>query len=106
VTKGARVDLVLGKGLSDERAAIPSLVGLSLEEARIMASERFLSVGAAVRDQTITIADDELRAIIFKQKPEPGPGITLPMGSAIDVWISLDSTKVPLFNHAGDTLPR
>lgn len=104
VTKGARVDLVLGKGLSDEQAAIPNLVGMTLEEARIMASERFLSVGAAVHDQTILTPEDELRAIVFKQQPGPGQDITLPMGSAIDVWISLDSTKVPLFNHSADSL--
>jgi eukaryotic-like serine/threonine-protein kinase len=104
VTKGARVDLVLGKGLSDERAAIPSLVGLNLEEAKIVASEGFLSVGAAVHDQTIVTPDDELRAVIFKQKPQPGSDMTLPMGSAIDVWITLDSTKIPGFGHPGDTL--
>jgi beta-lactam-binding protein with PASTA domain len=104
VTKGARIDLVLGKGLSDEQAAIPNLVGLNLEEAKIMASERFLSVGAAVHDQTIITPDDELRAVIFKQKPEPGSNMTLPMGSAIDVWISLDSTKIYRFSHPGDTL--
>ncbi len=104
VTKGARIDLVLGKGLSDEQAAIPNLVGLNLEEAKIMASERFLSVGAAVHDQTILTPDDELRALIFKQKPEPGSNMTLPMGSAIDVWISLDSTKIYRFSHPGDTL--
>lgn len=105
VTKGAHVDLVLGKGLSDEQAAIPNLVGLNLEEAKIMASERFLSVGAAVHDQTIITPDDEIRAVIFKQKPESGSDITLPMGSAIDVWISLDSTKIFRFSHPGDTFP-
>jgi eukaryotic-like serine/threonine-protein kinase len=104
VTKGARVDLVLGKGLSDERAAIPNLVGLNLEEAKIVASEGFLSVGAAVHDQTIITPDDELKAVIFKQKPQPGSDMTLPMGSAIDVWITLDSTKIPGFSHPGDTL--
>jgi len=104
VLKGARVDLVLGKGLSDEQAAVPSLVGLNLEEAKILASDRFLSVGAAVHDQTILTSDDESRAIIFKQKPESGSGMTLPMGSAIDVWITLDSTKSPFYKSAGDSL--
>jgi beta-lactam-binding protein with PASTA domain len=104
VVKGAHVDLVLGKGLSDEQAAVPNLVGLLLEEAKILASDRFLSVGAAVRDQTIVTEEDELKAIIFKQKPEPGSNMTLPMGSTIDVWITLDSAKVTSFNARGDTL--
>jgi len=104
VNKGARVDLILGKGLSDEQAYVPSLVGMKLEEARILASDRFLSVGAAVHDQTILSPEDELNAIIFKQKPETGSGVTLPMGSAIDVWITLDSTKIPAFRNSGDSL--
>jgi beta-lactam-binding protein with PASTA domain len=97
VLKGAAIDLVLGKGLSDEQSSVPSLIGMSLEQARIAASDRFLSVGAAVPDQTITTPEDELKAVVFRQNPGTGGGITLPLGSAIDVWITLDSTKVPGF---------
>jgi eukaryotic-like serine/threonine-protein kinase len=104
VNKGARVDLVLGRGVSDEQAAIPNLIGLSLESARMVASDRFLSVGAAVYDQTIVTPEDESRAVIFRQKPESGSGITLPTGSYIDVWITLDSTKVPFFKPSGDSV--
>lgn len=104
VVKGARIDLVLGKGMSDEQTSVPNLVGLTLEKANILASERFLSVGAAVHDLTIVSDEDESKAIIFKQKPEPGPDMTLPLGSAIDVWITLDSAKVPSFINARDTL--
>jgi len=104
VVKGAKIDLVLGKGLSDEQAAVPNLVGLTLEEANLRASERFLSIGAAVHDQSIVTTEDEINAIIFKQKPESGAGMYLPMGSDIAVWITLDSTKVASFGHATDTL--
>ena len=103
VLKGAAIDLVLGKGLSDEQSSVPNLIGMSLEQARIAASDRFLSVGAAVPDQTIVNPDDELKALIFRQNPEHGRGITLPLGSAIDVWITLDSTKVPGFTT--DSIP-
>ena len=95
VVKGASIDLVLGKGLSDQQAAVPSVIGFTLEAAKIAASDRFLSIGAAVHDHTIVTPEDELNAVIFKQNPEPGPDMMLPMGSAIDVWITLDSTKVP-----------
>jgi beta-lactam-binding protein with PASTA domain len=95
VIKGSAIDLVLGKGLSDEQTGIPNLIGLSLEQAKMAASDRFLSVGAAVPDQTVATPEDELKATIFRQKPMPGSGNTLPQGSAIDVWITLDSTKIP-----------
>ncbi len=104
VVKGAKIDLVLGKGLSDEETDVPNLLGLSLESANIVASDRFLSVGAAVRDQSVVSNEDEQKAIIFKQKPEPGPGMKLPMGSSIDVWITLDSTKAPGFGRLRDSL--
>jgi len=102
VVKGIKIDLVLGKGLSDEQTGIPDLVGLTLEAANILASDRFLSVGAAVRDQSIVTDEDELKAVVFRQKPEAGG--SLPMGAAIDVWITLDSAKVPSFNQTSDSL--
>jgi beta-lactam-binding protein with PASTA domain len=103
VVKGVKIDLVLGKGLSDEQTDVPNLIGLSLEAANISASDRFLSIGAAVKDQSVVTDEDELRAVIYRQKPESNSGITLPMGSAIDVWITLDSAKVPGFTKT-DTL--
>jgi len=93
IAKGTAIDLVLGKGLSDEQSTVPNLVGLSLDQAKIAASDRFLSLGASVNDQTVVTPDDVQRATIFRQKPKAAPGTTLPQGSAIDVWITLDSTK-------------
>jgi eukaryotic-like serine/threonine-protein kinase len=106
VVKGARIDLVIGKGLSDEQAAVPNLLGLTLEEARMRALDRFLNVGASVHDQTILTPEDELKAVIFRQRPESGSELTLPLGSEIDVWITLDSTKVAVFNTGADSLLR
>lgn len=104
VVKGSAIDLVLGKGLSDEQAAVPMLIGLTLEEAMVAASDRFLSIGAAVHDQTIVNPEDEMVATIFRQNPEPGKNITLQLGSTIDVWITLDSTKVSTGPAEPDTL--
>jgi eukaryotic-like serine/threonine-protein kinase len=104
IAKGTAVDLVLGKGLSDEQTSVPNLVGLTLYQAKIAASDRFLSVGAAVRDQSIVTKEDEMNATIFRQKPAPGSGETLPLGSAIDVWITLDSSRIPHVATIHDTI--
>ncbi len=95
---------MLGKGLSDEQSTVPNLVGLSLDQAKIVASDRFLSLGATVNDQTVISPDDELHATIFRQKPAAGSGNTLPQGSAIDVWITLDSTKLPSVINRNDSI--
>jgi eukaryotic-like serine/threonine-protein kinase len=104
IVKGTAIDLVLGKGLSDEQTGVPNLIGLTLYQAKILASDRFLSVGATVGDQSITNSDDELNATVIRQKPEPGSGAALPLGSAIDVWITLDSTRIPAAVVTNDSI--
>jgi beta-lactam-binding protein with PASTA domain len=104
IAKGTAIDLILGKGLSDEQSTVPNLVGLSLDQAKIAASDRFLSLGASVSDQTVVTPEDEQHATIFRQKPVAAPGTTLPQGSAIDVWITLDSTKLPSVMTLNDSI--
>ncbi|MBN2480510.1 MAG: PASTA domain-containing protein [Bacteroidales bacterium] len=94
IIKGASIDLVLGQGLSEQQTGVPKLVGLTLEEAKIMASDRFLTIGAVVPDATIVTEEDEAVAKVFRQVPGPGPESTLALGSSIDIWLTLDSIKV------------
>jgi beta-lactam-binding protein with PASTA domain len=94
VSKGSYIDLVLGKGLSDELTSVPLLIGLNLEQAKIKASDRFLRLGGILPDNTVKAEEDKSVALIYQQRPMPGPGITLPLGSSIDVWITSDSTKI------------
>ena len=96
ISKGSFIDLVLGKGLSDESSAVPGLVGLTLEEARIRAADRFLRIGGILDDNTITSEEDRINAWIYQQRPEAGPNAMLPLGSSIDIWITMDSTKIPV----------
>ena len=96
ISKGSRIDLVLGKGLSDESSSVPGLVGLKMEVARIRAADRFLRIGGILGDNTITNEEDRINAWIYQQRPEASPDALLPMGSSIDIWITMDSTKIPV----------
>ncbi|MBN1413945.1 MAG: PASTA domain-containing protein [Bacteroidales bacterium] len=100
VSKGSYINLVLGKGLSDELSLIPVLTGLRLEEAKTKAADRYLRIGGILDDNTIENEEDRTNAWIYQQRPEAAPESMLPMGSSIDVWITMDSTKIP----AKDTL--
>jgi hypothetical protein len=97
VLKGTEIDIVLGKGLADERTMVPDLVGLTTEQAKNKASDEFFSLGAIIRDESIT-EDNEKDAIIFRQRPIPSPEVLVPLGSPIDLWITADSAKI-----AGDS---
>jgi len=92
ILKGTAIDLVLGKGLADERSMVPRLTGLSVEQAKNKASDNFFSLGAIIHDESVT-EENESQAIVIRQRPIPSPDILVPLGSPIDLWISADSTK-------------
>jgi beta-lactam-binding protein with PASTA domain len=92
VSKGTPIDLVLGKGLGDEREMVPDLVGLTLEQAKLKLADAMFSLGAAVPDGSFDIKDPSVETKIYKQKPASNPGIIVPLGSTITVWITADST--------------
>ncbi len=104
IIKGTLIDLVLGQGLSDEKTGVPNLIGLTLEAAKIVASDRFLSIGAVVPDASIITEEDRNMAKVFSQDPEPGPESALALGSTIDIWITLDTLKVRETIQIIDTL--
>jgi beta-lactam-binding protein with PASTA domain len=92
--KGSVIDLVLGKGLSNERTSIPDLTGMTLDPARNKILVSSLSMGTYVYDNTILTANDSLKAFVYKQIPEYIEDGTLQLGSAIYLWLTVDSLKL------------
>jgi beta-lactam-binding protein with PASTA domain len=104
VQKGMVVDLVLGRGLSSQRTTLPSLTGYTLEEARNMILSASLNLGAYVFDATVMTHDDSLTAFVFKQNPEFRSEATVQLGSAVYIWLTTDSLKMPSDSLTVDTL--
>jgi len=96
VQKGSVIDLVLGKGLSNQRTPVPNLIGLKLEAAKNTILGASLNLGAYLYDNTIGTADDTLNAFVFKQNPEYKETATLQLGAGIYLWLSVDSAKLPV----------
>lgn len=94
IQKGSVVDLVLGKGLTNERTGIPYLLGMPLDPARNRILESSLNLGTYIYDNTIKNHADSARAFVYKQNPEYKSGATLPLGSDIYLWLTVDSTRV------------
>jgi eukaryotic-like serine/threonine-protein kinase len=108
IQKGSVIDLVLGKGLSNQRTPVPSLAGMRLNPARNKIQISSLNLGTFVYDNTITNRADTLNAFVYKQIPEFKDDATLQLGSNIYLWLTVDSAKL----HASpaiigpDTIPQ
>jgi beta-lactam-binding protein with PASTA domain len=92
--KGAVIDLLLGKGLSNQRTTIPNLIGLTLDPAKEKILGTSLNLGTYIFDNTILSGKDSTNAFVFKQSPEYNEGATLQYGSSIYLWLTVDSAKL------------
>lgn len=108
IQKGSVIDLVLGKGLSNQRTPVPELTGYSLESARNRILAASLNLGAYIFDNTILNETDSLNAFVYKQNPEFSEESSLQLGSAIYLWLTTDSAKLPVDSTLfiiSDTIP-
>jgi beta-lactam-binding protein with PASTA domain len=107
--KGSIIDLVLGKGLSNQRTSVPNLVGMKLDPATDRINGTSLNLGAYIFDNTIINGDDSLNAFVFKQNPEFKDDATIQYGSSMYLWLTVDSLKLPgdstMIIVADSTLP-
>jgi len=105
--KGSVIDLVLGKGLSNQRTSVPDLMGMHLEPAKNKILVSTLSLGTYVYDATILSGEDSLNAFVYKQNPEWKEDASLQLGSAIYLWLTVDSAKLPVDSTLiiTDTIP-
>ncbi len=102
VQKGMVVDLVLGRGLSSQRTPLPLLTGRTLDEARSEILSASLNLGAYVFDATVMTGADSAAAFVFKQNPDYHPDATVQLGSAVYIWLTTDSLRLPADTVAGE----
>ena len=93
--KGSVIDLVLGKGLSNQRTQVPDLIGMALEPAKDRILTSALNLGTYIYDNTIKTGKDSVNAFVYKQNPEYREDNSLQLGSAIYLWLTVDSAKLP-----------
>ncbi len=95
---GSPIDLVIGSGLTDERIVVPSLIGLTVAEAKMVLDENGIYLGAIVPDPGVS---DTLAAFIYRQYPEKMSEEKIlnyiRPGQVMDIWVSpikkvIDST--------------
>jgi beta-lactam-binding protein with PASTA domain len=92
--KGSVIDLVLSKGLSNQRTSVPDLLGMHLNPAKNKILLSTLSLGTYVYDNSILSGDDSINAFVYKQNPEYRTDASLQLGSAVYLWLTVDSNKL------------
>jgi len=92
--KGTAVDLIVGKGLSNEKTVVPDVRGFYLDDANRVLYAVSLNTGALIYDNSVHTADDSLKAQVWKQLPEGGEENLIELGSSVDLWLTIDEDKV------------
>lgn len=93
--KGSTIDLVLGKGLSNQRTEVPDLMGMDLRSATDKILGASLTLVTSIFDNTILTGEDSARAFVYKQNPEYTPEATIQLGSSVYLWLTVDSARMP-----------
>jgi len=84
---GTVVDLIVGKGLSNEKVKVPYLKFLTLDEAQTELSLASLNVGILFFDDDI---EDSATAVVYKHSPRASKTPILKLGSDVDLWLTND----------------
>lgn len=85
IPKGSRVELVVSKGNSGEGTPLPSVVGLTINEATQRFSTLALTIYTAECVGCLT-EEDLTNAIIVRQSPAGGETAIVAAGTTVTVW--------------------
>ncbi|MCB9225279.1 MAG: PASTA domain-containing protein [Crocinitomicaceae bacterium] len=87
IPKGSRMELVVSKGKTGEATPLPSVVGLTIKEAR----ERFSSLALTIAPQceNCNTEEDLMNAVITRQSPAGGENVNVASGTTVTLWATL-----------------
>ncbi len=91
VAKGSVIDLILGDGIGGTEVEVPSLKGLTVDEALFVLQGSALNPGAMVYDESVL---DTAEAKVYRQVPEPGDSAFIKQGEAIDLFFTQTPGKL------------
>ncbi len=101
ISKGSKIDLLVGDGLGNTLLEVPDLSGMEMEEAEVVIIGSGLKVGDTLfrdpslseRDPTDEAQQQQDRLVIVKQSPSAGSNIRI--GEEINVWLNRFSEEQP-----------
>ena len=94
LVKGSSIDLIVGRDPQNEQTKLPDLVGKKPDEAKEILTSAMLNIGVILYDESIQNSEDSTNAIIWQQRPDPKSISLIKLGSAVDIWITVDKEKI------------
>jgi eukaryotic-like serine/threonine-protein kinase len=94
ITKGSRIDLVLGRAQGNASTILPDLTGLTAEEAVQVLMNMMLNSGVIIYDNNIHSSADSLNARVWRQRPSPKTTSAINMGASVDLWVTTDTLRL------------
>lgn len=91
IRKGESITLVLGSGDNGERVTVPDLRGLNSSEVGSVLNMASLNLGILVECAGCNTSIDSSLARVRRQAPGANNIGRIPMGSAIDIWLTMDT---------------
>lgn len=86
ILKGSDIELVLGKGLNDEKVQVPFLIGLTESEAIERINNSSLNVGY----MKFFDGRDKLHSRVYRQQPAAEASDRVEYGAPVDIWLRSD----------------
>lgn len=94
ILKGGFIDLVVGRSVGNEETTLPDLTGFTVDEAKTLLTNAMLNMGVVIYDESVKTAEDSLSAVVWKQYPASNGIKQVNLGSAIDLWLTMNSEKL------------
>jgi beta-lactam-binding protein with PASTA domain len=88
IEQGTKVRLVVGFGRGTAKVVVPSVIGMTLQDARSLLLNRKLTVGATHYDEP---PQDDIPSLVYNQIPEAGNQLT--EGETVTLYLSTDIEK-------------
>lgn len=92
VVNGSSIDLKVGVSSEDNHTIVPRLIGMKYVRAVDALHDKFLNAGKARFDEGIKTYADSVNAVVYKQD---ALGEDKPLGTAISMYLTLDTKKLP-----------
>ena len=95
IAVGTKVRLVVGYGKGTEQVEVPSVIGLTFQEARSTLLRKHLTVGAVYYDEP---SEEGVPQYVYRQ--QPAEGRLLLEGETVSLHLSADIEKTATGTHS------